>query len=79
MKYFGTDGFRGQANEGLNVDHAFKIGRFVGWYYGLRQERKARVVLDEVRDAVRAWPRFAAEAEVREDFAAQIATRLAER
>ena len=41
------------------------------------RERKARVVLDEVRDAVRAWPRFAAEAEVREDFAAQIATRLA--
>ncbi|MDO4796579.1 MAG: phosphoglucosamine mutase [Coriobacteriales bacterium] len=45
MKYFGTDGFRGQANEGLNVDHAFKIGRFVGWYYGLRQERKARIVI----------------------------------
>ena len=45
MKYFGTDGFRGRANEGLNVDHAFKIGQFVGWYYGLRQQRKARVVL----------------------------------
>ena len=43
------------------------------------RERKARLVLDEVREAVRAWPRFAAEAEVREDFAAQIATRLAER
>ncbi len=45
MKYFGTDGFRGVANEGLNVDHAFKIGRFVGWYYGARQNRRARVVI----------------------------------
>ncbi|RVU96852.1 phosphoglucosamine mutase [Coriobacteriales bacterium OH1046] len=45
MKYFGTDGFRGKANEGLNVEHAFLIGRFVGWYYGLRQERKARIVI----------------------------------
>ena len=45
MKYFGTDGFRGAANEGLTVDHAFKIGRYVGWYYGARQERKARVVV----------------------------------
>lgn len=45
MRYFGTDGFRGKANEGLNVEHAYKIGRFVGWYYGVRQERKARVVL----------------------------------
>ena len=34
MKYFGTDGFRGKANEGLRVDHAYKIGRFIGWYYG---------------------------------------------
>lgn len=45
MKYFGTDGFRGRANEGLNVEHAFKIGRFVGWYYGVRQGKKARVIL----------------------------------
>ena len=45
MKYFGTDGFRGRANEGLDVDHAFKIGRFVGWYYGARMERKARIVI----------------------------------
>lgn len=45
MRYFGTDGFRGKANEGLNVEHAFLIGRFVGWYYGLRQERKARIVI----------------------------------
>lgn len=45
MKYFGTDGFRGRANEGLRVDHAYKIGRFVGWYYGKHQDTKARVVL----------------------------------
>lgn len=45
MKYFGTDGFRGRANEGLNVEHAYKIGRFVGWYYGARQARKARIVI----------------------------------
>ena len=36
MKYFGTDGFRGVAGESLTVEHAYKIGRFVGWYYGLR-------------------------------------------
>lgn len=45
MKYFGTDGFRGRANEGLNMEHAFKIGRYVGWYYGMRQNRKARIVV----------------------------------
>ena len=32
-KYFGTDGFRGEANETLTADHAYKIGRFLGWYY----------------------------------------------
>ena len=45
MKYFGTDGFRGRANEGLNVEHAFKIGRYIGWYYGANRGRKARVVI----------------------------------
>lgn len=43
MKYFGTDGFRGEANVDLNVVHAYKVGRFLGWYYG--QEHKARVVI----------------------------------
>ena len=38
-KYFGTDGFRGEANVVLTVEHAFKVGRFLGWYYG--QEHKA--------------------------------------
>ena len=42
MKYFGTDGFRGEAGVALTVEHAYKIGRFVGWYYGARQGRKAR-------------------------------------
>ena len=32
-KYFGTDGFRGEANCTLTADHAFKVGRFLGWYY----------------------------------------------
>ena len=42
-KYFGTDGFRGEANETLTVEHAFKVGRFLGWYYS--KEHKARVVI----------------------------------
>lgn len=42
-KYFGTDGFRGEANIVLTVEHAFKIGRYLGWYYG--QEHKANVVI----------------------------------
>ena len=42
-KYFGTDGFRGEANVGLTVEHAFKVGRFLGWYYG--QECKAKIVI----------------------------------
>ena len=45
MKYFGTDGFRGEAGTTLTVEHAYKIGRFVGWYYGARLERKARVIV----------------------------------
>lgn len=45
MKYFGTDGFRGEANVGLTVEHAYKIGRYIGWYYGMRVQKKARVVL----------------------------------
>lgn len=44
-KYFGTDGFRGEANVGLTSEHAYKIGKFIGWYYGARKSRKARVVI----------------------------------
>ena len=42
-KYFGTDGFRGEANIDLTVDHAFRIGRYLGWYYG--RDHKANVVI----------------------------------
>lgn len=38
-KYFGTDGFRGEANRTLTVDHAYRIGRFLGWYFGERRRR----------------------------------------
>ena len=38
-KYFGTDGFRGEANVKLTADHAFKVGRFLGWYYGELKRR----------------------------------------
>ena len=45
-KYFGTDGFRGEANVTLTVDHAFKVGRFLGWYYGKNHEDgKAKIVI----------------------------------
>ena len=49
-KYFGTDGFRGEANLPLTADHAFKVGRFLGWYFTQlrRRERKegpARIVI----------------------------------
>ena len=37
-KYFETDGFRGEANVRLTSDHAYKIGRFLGWYFGLKRE-----------------------------------------
>ena len=36
-KYFGTDGFRGEANMNLTAEHAYKVGRFLGWYYGKRE------------------------------------------
>ena len=44
-KYFGTDGFRGEANLTLNYEHAIKIGRFIGWHFGAREGRKAKVVI----------------------------------
>ena len=37
-KYFGTDGFRGEANVNLTVEHAYKVGRFLGWFYGKNHE-----------------------------------------
>ena len=49
-KYFGTDGFRGEANVNLTADHAFKVGRFLGWYYSQLKRRAgsdepARIVI----------------------------------
>ena len=49
-KYFGTDGFRGEAGVSLTADHAFKIGRFLGWYYNELRRRAgetaaARIVI----------------------------------
>ncbi len=42
-KYFGTDGFRGEANINLTVEHAFKVGRFLGYYFG--KDHKANIVI----------------------------------
>lgn len=39
-RYFGTDGFRGEANENLTADHAYKVGRLLGWYYGELKRQK---------------------------------------
>ena len=44
-KYFGTDGFRGEANVTLTYDHAVKIGRFLGWYYGANRGKKCQIVI----------------------------------
>ena len=45
-KYFGTDGFRGKAGVVLTADHAFKTGRFLGWYYSKKHlDDKARIVI----------------------------------
>ena len=42
-KYFGTDGFRGEANINLTVEHAYQVGRFLGWYFG--KEHRAQIVI----------------------------------
>ena len=45
-KYFGTDGFRGEANVDLTVEHAYKVGRYLGYYYGKNHEDgKASIVI----------------------------------
>lgn len=48
-KYFGTDGFRGEANVNLTVDHAFKVGRYLGWYFGQNGERAKIVIGKDTR------------------------------
>ena len=44
-KYFGTDGFRGEANVNLTADHAYQIGRFLGWYYAENNPERAKIVI----------------------------------
>ena len=44
-RYFGTDGFRGEANKTLTVEHAYKVGRFIGWYYHQITGKKCKVVI----------------------------------
>ncbi len=50
-KYFGTDGFRGEANKVLTVEHAFKVGRFLGWYYGKKTPAKIVIGKDTRRSS----------------------------
>ena len=50
-KYFGTDGFRGEANVNLTVEHAYKVGRFLGWFYGKNHEDgKAKIVIGKIQE-----------------------------
>ena len=44
-KYFGTDGFRGEANVNLTADHAYQIGRYLGWHYASCNPEKAKIVI----------------------------------
>lgn len=41
-RYFGTDGFRGEANVDLTADHAYRVGRFLGWYYGENKKKTGK-------------------------------------
>ena len=50
-KYFGTDGFRGEANVELTVEHAYKTGRYLGWYYGQNHRAKAVIGKDTRRSS----------------------------
>lgn len=44
-KYFGTDGFRGEANVTLLPEHAYRVGRFLGWYFGKDSEQECRIII----------------------------------
>ena len=50
-KYFGTDGFRGKANDNLTAMHAFEVGRFLGWYYSRTEKAKIVVGKDTRRSS----------------------------
>ena len=63
-KYFGTDGFRGEANCELTADHAFKIGRFLGWYYGeMKRQNGIEEVTYEETEAYQTMSLFMADRE----------------
>ena len=47
-KYFGTDGFRGEAGVTLTADHAYKVGRFLGWYYGMLRQRNGETTAPRI-------------------------------
>lgn len=51
MKYFGTDGFRGKANEVLTADHAFNIGKFLGWYFTDGAHKRRAALSERIPDA----------------------------
>ena len=45
-KYFGTDGFRGEANKALTAQKAFQVGRYIGWYYGQQHDdKRAKIII----------------------------------
>ena len=45
-KYFGTDGFRGEANKALTAQKAFRVGRYIGWYYGqMHDDKRAKIII----------------------------------
>ena len=44
-KYFGTDGFRGEANINLTVEHAYKVGRYIGWYFNQKSSSRAKMTI----------------------------------
>lgn len=48
-KYFGTDGFRGEANVSLTVEHAYKVGRFLGWYFSQNKDHASIVIGKDTR------------------------------
>ena len=54
-KYFGTDGFRGEANINLTVEHAYKVGRYIGWYFNQKSSSRAKIVIgkDTRRSTIR--------------------------
>ena len=60
-KYFGTDGFRGTANVELMPEHAFKIGRFLGWYFSKKSPAKILIGKDTRRSSYMFESAFGAE------------------